>query len=505
MSSGWHNLWNPSNRVTPGASDPAWWNEKAQAASDVVRGAMPFAAPLMAPAAAAAPIPAAIGLAAGIGGGAAGEAVGRAAGMPSGVAALTGDIAGFGAGALAPHVVPAMASAVPGVARGLADTAQTAGQGFDWITNRINQGLGYDPANPDLNPERGSVKLWTPGTKLADVTPDIVVPRAGANLKKTDVMHYLEAQVQNRFGALPPNASPEQKLQRILQVARPELEDQMNQAEPNLDFYTRDTAKSDSNMARVYPELRTDPVKHTVQKAISAGLSPSSNPRQEGYYGAKVYEGYRPEEQLPIKQPSGLNWPSQGAQKFLTKLQSYIDEYGEPGVAEILKSNWSRKFLRTINPNIAGKADDIAPGSLILGPKVGRYFNDIMGIPQEGSTVDMWATQANHRAYGNMFNQAGKPIEVPPTEGDRWAAMKADEILAKEYGLPKTNMAQSGRWFYEQNLYRRLGLPVKSFMRSEGTQRFLEEHGSPGVDYFSLDPQAHDFLRGAWERNIHRP
>jgi len=99
-----------------------------------------------------------------------------------------------------------------------------------------------------------------------------------------------------------------------------------------------------------------------------------------------------------------------------------------------------------------------------------------MGIPQEATTVDLWATRANQRRLGYMFNDTGKMIEAPQKISDRQVFMDTDAKLADEFGITR-NEAQSGLWHYEQDLYRRLGLSVKSFKRSQGTERLLQSLG----------------------------
>jgi hypothetical protein len=44
--------------------------------------------------------------------------------------------------------------------------------------------------------------------------------------------------------------------------------------------------------------------------------------------------------------------------------------------------------------------------------------------------------------------------------------MDSHRILADRYGLTRSE-AQSGLWHYEKNLYRKLGIPDKPYMRSE--------------------------------------
>jgi hypothetical protein len=331
-----------------------------------------------------------------------------------------------------------------------------------------------------LGDERGSIPMrgraWKPGMKLDDIQP--LQSPSGGRLTNEDVMRHLESQTVKYHGAVSPDAPAAVKLKRMLTSARKELADQMAQKDPKLDFYTVDTGVADADMARAFPELGTDSVKRTIQKMFSAALSPSQYPREEAYFGGRLYEIYRNTGRIPLKQPSGKAWPSQGATPAMVKMQGFLDKFGEKGLVDLLTSQQTGRFLKGINKSVELKMDAIGPGSLILGPKVGRYFNDIMGIKQEGSTVDLWACRGAYRRLGYMFDAQGKPIESPQKIGDREAIMAADEKLAREQGLVR-NQVQSGLWHYEQDLYRRLGMPVKTFARSDGTGKLLDDLGIP--------------------------
>jgi hypothetical protein len=75
-----------------------------------------------------------------------------------------------------------------------------------------------------------------------------------------------------------------------------------------------------------------------------------------------------------------------------------------------------------------------------------------------------------------MFNNTGALIEVPSPESDRSIFMQQHKQLGDEYGLTR-NQAQSALWHYEQELYRRMGLGVKSYKRSDGIGDFLATKG----------------------------
>lgn len=99
MTSGARNMWEPSGTT---ADDPRFWEQKAQGASDVIRGSAPFLAPLAAPAVAEAPAASLLGGLLGTATSAGTEAAAKKAGAPPGMAALAGDVAGLATGFATP-------------------------------------------------------------------------------------------------------------------------------------------------------------------------------------------------------------------------------------------------------------------------------------------------------------------------------------------------------------------------------------------------------------------
>jgi hypothetical protein len=139
----------------------------------------------------------------------------------------------------------------------------------------------------------------------------------------------------------------------------------------------------------------------------------------------------------------------------------------------------------------------MVPGALILGPKIGSYFLDISGIPQKGTTVDMWDTLANHRRMGYLFTDAGQPITTPMKQTDRQIFQFLHGKLEDEFNLIRTQ-AQSGLWHYEKDLYRRLGVPTPVKGRSDGTQRLLDAWGHQRQNVITRQNAPPPLTRGTW-------
>ncbi|HET7239319.1 MAG TPA: hypothetical protein VFI76_09840 [Terrimicrobiaceae bacterium] len=336
------------------------------------------------------------------------------------------------------------------------------------------------------------VKPWAPGMALDDIhplTPD-TIPIAGKAIQKEDIIRYLNDQAVKKVGRIELDAPDRVKLNRILKLGRGELTEQLAMPAPKTDFYLVDTPQADADMIQMFPELRTEPHKMTLAKAASAALAQGSNPEAEAMNGGRAYAYYRRHGRLPFVQPDdgvpgqtpGKQWSTTGGSDPIIKLQGFIDSFktkqdptGLLGLERILTGKFPVQYLKLFNPNIEGKAGELAHGALILGPKIGSYFLDIAGIPQKGATVDMWDSLAQYRRLANMFAPNGKPF-TSPRQPDRPIFMDFHRMLENEFGLMRTE-SQSGLWHYEKDLYRRLGAPTLVKGRSDGTQRLLDAWG----------------------------
>lgn len=326
----------------------------------------------------------------------------------------------------------------------------------------------------------GGSLLWEPGMPLNDIdTSRIQIPSVGKKPTVDEVGRYLEQRTRAKYPIVPHDASFDAKYNRSMEAAVPEFRDQLSQPNPNTDFYSVDTPNSDKILAQMFPELASDPTKHNLQKAFSAILSNNSMPIDEAYHGARLWEGYRGQPgQVPMLQPSGKNWPAQGAAMQLQKMQQMLSDLGEEGTIKFLNSPQRVSDIRKYRPGMEGKMDAIVPGSEVLGNKIGHYYGDLLGKadPSGMTTVDKWDMRKSSRQRGLLFD-GDTMIETPRTAADREVNMQTHRDLAKMFGLPEARDAQSGQWFYEQDLWRRLGIPVKSTKRSDGIRRFATERG----------------------------
>jgi len=373
-------------------------------------------------------------------------------------------------------------------ARSVAGSAARGALGFDEFRRNMVAAYGAK-IRPALNEiweqakqglEKGA-KVWKPGMPLEEAA-GVEVPKEGKRVSKKDVTRYLDAQTRHALGSVPASESDAVKLKRLMKLGRKEIADQLKRPENGVNWYSEDTKLADRHLATVFPELAEDRDLNVFQKAISAVMSNNSTPETEAYYAAKIYAATRDTGKIPLKQPNGKEWPAQGAGIQLRKIQAMIDERGIDGFVDFLTREQKVSEVKKWRKGQKGKKDELVPGSMVLGPKLGRYLYDLLGVKHNGSTVDKWDAQAQYRRLGRLMRRNGSITDAPSPESERAVFMDMHRRLAQEFGIERPSGAQSALWHYEQELYRRLGLKVKTTSRSTGTLRYITERGVNYVD-----------------------
>jgi hypothetical protein len=93
-------------------------------------------------------------------------------------------------------------------------------------------------------------------------------------------------------------------------------------------------------------------------------------------------------------------------------------------------------------------------------------------------TVDVWMTRTFNRYFGQMIGPDGKMTEAP-TEPQRVAVKNLAVNVAQQLNV-KPYQVQSMLWFYEQQLFNKLGTGAKSYGFSDGAKKFVETQSAGG-------------------------
>ncbi len=170
--------------------------------------------------------------------------------------------------------------------------------------------------------------------------------------------------------------------------------------------------------------------------------------------------------------PTGYTNRGKTVAAQLDKLQAVFDRFKTPEAAvEFLTSDQPIELLREFNksvPDVNGKVNKKpAPGrrkgAYIFGEKIGSFFLNMEGLG-ESLTADLWFNRTWNRYMGTMINTVkgvDQVVETPRSESERALMTTAVTEAATELGLTTAEL-QAALWYFEQELWRRMGQNSRS-------------------------------------------
>jgi hypothetical protein len=281
---------------------------------------------------------------------------------------------------------------------------------------------------------------------------------------------------------------------RAVSQAVIELKHQMQQAKSGLDWYEQDIADAFKATEKYIPSL-SKPEKRALFSVIAGIMSPSTNARDNWFIAAQAYQHYEKTGILPGNNPAtGGLWmgglESANKKKQLDMLNAMLQPKSRGGLGEKAAIEWlqgshtvaeitnfRKQYGNMGKSSAGGKATDIVPGFTAFGPKVGPFVMNINGLHEV--TVDVWMTRTFNRYFGQMMGPDGKMLRAP-TEPQRVAVKNLATEAAKQLGI-KPYQVQSVLWFFEQNLFNKLGTGAKSYAFSDGATKFAESQDGTGT------------------------
>lgn len=286
----------------------------------------------------------------------------------------------------------------------------------------------------------------------------------------------------------------ETDFKRAVNQAVTELKYQLQQAKSGLDWYEQDIAEAFKQTQEYIPSLKK-PEKRALFSVVAGIMSPSVNARDNWVIAALAYQHYEKTGILPGNNPAtGGLWQggleSANKKKQLDMLNAMLQPaskggLGEKGAVEWLQGDHTvaeitdlrQKYGGMGKSSTGGKASDILPGFTAFGPKVGPFVMNINGI--HDVTVDVWMTRTFNRYFGQMMGPDDKMLRAP-TEPQRVAIKKLAIDAAEQVGI-KPYQVQSTLWFFEQQLFNKLGTGAKSYGFSDGANKFAESQSGAGA------------------------
>lgn len=312
-------------------------------------------------------------------------------------------------------------------------------------------------------------------------------------------------------------------------------------------WYDEDIAKAFNAAGSVAPELKIGakrgliiPSQHwgpnmgaiTPAEArilVAAVGAPQSfgNPALRNFdIAMQAYEIFRKTGQFPERGivrdqagnvvPTGKYWTQRNvSESYIGVLNTLLREIGPAQTARWLTEGHTIRELRDLkrratsaagnkifkgdsSMGIDGKADDTLLGAYVFGPKGGQFLANLAGFG--GTTTDMWFTRTWNRYLGTSRKGQGAiadtgVAEQPrnPTERLQMAdfsrtltdMLNKDGALVAALGRPLLERdTQAVLWYFEQNLYRDLGIRVTPTSFGEGADAYArraKEQGGTGI------------------------
>ena len=274
---------------------------------------------------------------------------------------------------------------------------------------------------------------------------------------------------------------------RAVKLASEEVAYQIKKENSGLDWYEEDIKDAFKQTKKLIPELGK--VDNRLLFSVMAGImSPQTNARDNWFIAAKGFRHYVETGVVPGVNPEtgglwmgGTQSPNKKVQlDFLDKM---VKDMGQKKALEWLFTDHTVKEINSfrskygnIKSGIGGKLTDVKPGLYAFGPKVGPFVSNLNGIPDV--TVDKWMTRTFNRYFGTMVDAEGKIVDAP-TEPQRRAIKTLINEVAKNAGI-KPQQAQSLLWFYEQQLFTKIGVNSPSYGFSDGAKKFVDAGGGRG-------------------------
>lgn len=267
------------------------------------------------------------------------------------------------------------------------------------------------------------------------------------------------------------------------------------------DWYRQDISAMERTMEQIFPELK-QPTKMTIFKLLLAVYSSGEKPKANLQHAAEAFAYYlRTGEVSHVTEfrvdPSGRHLElNRQARAVADRINSLLHTLGgEAALAE---------YLVTKHPD--PKFPDGKYGALSFGPKLGRFFLNLMGYADE-VTVDLWMMRLWNQWMGTPFKEVldkdTKQLkhelpQTPASEEQRAEIMNAVREIGKQVGIGAMD-AQAVLWFVIKDAYASEGVNVDRGMFSKAASEYAKDplHARATPKVMGLKPPSKRRLREA--------
>lgn len=209
---------------------------------------------------------------------------------------------------------------------------------------------------------------------------------------------HFDREVLNKHGRRLDQQTDEDKAVVSDQIAN-EIAHALRNGTTSVDWYKKSIDAALQNVAEIYPEVATDPIARSAfvfgMAITSAGASVAENVSN----AMLVYEQFRGANKFPEIGFGTARTQMAGSFAFANKL---IEEQGLENFHRFLSEERTVRELKKMGYTVAKELmDTVVPTSTIFGPKIGRFYQNLMGN-WSPVTMDRWFM----RTWGRMTGTA---------------------------------------------------------------------------------------------------
>lgn len=335
--------------------------------------------------------------------------------------------------------------------------------------------------------------------RLQKKPPTIVGTGPGGRVLNRDLGKFLTDRHMKKYGrALNPEDPADYKI--ILKSMVEDYENQSQETDTGDAWYTDDINEAVRVTSAIYPDLADDPEFRDLFLTVAALLSPQQKPTANWDNAILALRSWKATGRLELLKPSGKMYGVLSHTNGLKMLQHLVDTLGlEKATAWVQEEHTGREMaemrmasgifapIDKDTGKVSTKVKDYLPsetnltesklGIYAFGPKVGDFMQNSTGIDQSAVTVDLWAARTYNRYLGRLLDTADGDIASDVRgRGEREHIKRLVRDAAAKVGIDPSAM-QAALWYFEQRLFRNLGVKADSQNFSGAARAALSKRG----------------------------
>jgi hypothetical protein len=262
-------------------------------------------------------------------------------------------------------------------------------------------------------------------------------------------------------------------------------------------WYSDDIATAIDETSKIIPEVK-QPVYRDLFLTMAALLSPQQKPLTNWENAVLAMQGYLQDGAIPTRKPNGKQFGVNSHTTGLQLLQHLIKTKGLEGALTWVRTPVTGREMAEIrrDSGLFEKKDKLGGylpnetnlnetklGIYMMGPKVGDFMQNSVGIDQNAVTVDLWMARTYNRLIGRLTDvpagvqEAGGLADQVRGRAERENIKRLVRDAAREAGIAPSAM-QAALWYFEQRLYRSHGIRSDSQNFSGAARAAVTKRGA---------------------------